>query len=485
MGMVLTLASVGAYALDMQYPIVTDTYINSHSPTQTYGASATVEVLIDGRDGSLARGLFRLPDEMASLDPTEIHQAIVVFYVFSDLTGGRPVTLYPLTRGFVEGSSSGDGCTWQTYDGTNAWTTPGGDYDVTFPVVAYKSEDNYFRWDITALLTNAATRSNLLNNGAMVIIDETPPPSGGARGASFISSDSVNPEKPFVAVTLKVRTVFPITQDTYVDSRGGSANTNFGNSHVIRVLVNSDTSVTRGLFALPRELADYPAEDIFEARVRFYVWQDNTKTRDVVLYPLMRSFIEGSGGGGPFASGATWNTYDGTNTWTTPGGDYDLSNGVVGVKGPVSDTNQNDRFFTWDVTGLLTNELTRSNLLLNGAILIITGENSPPASGSDRAPFTSSDDLAYPPPYRPHVSVALRRRDTQVRPVLSTTGVFRLEVRNPMPHIAHRIERSFDLQASNGWQPVHTLDGAEPNPAWSDPQFRAWTNVYYRVVLQP
>ena len=472
-----------AYALDVQYPIVSDTYLDSLYPTQNFGAASTVKALVG--TGSVARGLFRMPEDLKSLEPPEVHRAVVAFYVFSDLTAGRNVTLYPLTRGFVEGTSNGDGATWNTYDGTNAWSAAGGDYDASFPVVAEKGGDNYFRWDITALLTNSAVRSNLFEHGAILIIDETPAPTSGTPRAPFTSSDSSNPEKPYVQVTLSVHTVFPITRDTYVDNRGSSANANFGLANTVRVLVNSDTSVTRGLFALPSELADYPPEDVLEARVRFYVWQDNTKTRDIVLYPLTRAFVEGSGGAGTNATGATWHTYDGTNLWLTPGGDYDPSNGVMGIKGPVLDTNENDRFFTWDVTALLTNTVTRSNILENGAILIITGEGSPPPSGSDRAPFTSSDDLSYRAGYRPHVEVVLRRWDTRAQWLSLTGNVVQVAIQNPMPHIQHRIERAFNLLSSNAWELVHTLDGSDPNPAWSDPQFSEWTNAYYRIVLEP
>lgn len=41
------------------------------------------------------------------------------------------------------------------------------------------------------------------------------------------------------------------------------------------------------------------------------------RTHEVDL--VTRSWTEGNGGA---ASGATWNTYDGTNNWTSPGGDY-------------------------------------------------------------------------------------------------------------------------------------------------------------------
>jgi hypothetical protein len=468
------------HALDIQYPIDRDTYVDSQSPTQNYDANGSVRVLINGNDGSIARGLFRLPPEVAHHPVAEVQRVVITFFLFSDQTAGRNITLHPLSRSFEENSA-----TWLTYDGVTPWTTPGGDFDPAFAVTADKGADNYFRWDITDLLANESARSNLVTHGALLRIDETPVPESGTPRAPFTSSNSTNPEKPFALVTLNVRTAFPITEDTYLDSRTGDTNTNFGLDNSVRVLVSSDTSVTRGLFTIPPALADYAPEDLFEARARFYVWQDNTQTRDITLYPLTRPFVEGTGGIGPAASGATWNTYDGTNAWTTPGGDFDIAFPVVGVKEPVLDPDMNDRFFSWDLTDLLIDPAARSNLLANGAILIITGENTPPPTGSDRAPFTSSDNAGYAPEYQPHVVVALRRSNTRTTLSLTSANELRVDLLETMPHLTHRIQRSFDLTHTNGWTTTHTLNGADADPSWLDTDFRDSSNAFYRVVLDP
>ncbi|MEQ1560990.1 MAG: DNRLRE domain-containing protein [Methyloglobulus sp.] len=51
-------------------------------------------------------------------------------------TGTGDVTIHKVTRSWLEGTkstifSTADGVTWKTYDGTNAWASPGGDYDAT------------------------------------------------------------------------------------------------------------------------------------------------------------------------------------------------------------------------------------------------------------------------------------------------------------------------------------------------------------------
>ena len=123
-----------------------------------------------------------------------------------------------------------------------------------------------------------------------------------------------------------------ITTTTYIDSRVSNQTLNYGHAHTVKALINnnvtSDGSMCRGLFQLPPQIWTYPPEQILSATVVFYVWQDNTASRNVTLYPLTRSFVQGTGNGTSPADGATWLTYDGTNPWTNPGGDFDL--GLLG-----------------------------------------------------------------------------------------------------------------------------------------------------------
>ncbi len=288
-----------------------------------------------------------------------------------------------------------------------------------------------------------------------------------------------------VLPALAIETSFLITKDTYLDSRSGSQESNYGLNNAVRVLVNSDTSVTRGLVAIPEALHAYQPGEILEAKVYLYVFQDNTKTRDIRLYPLTRSFVEGTGGDGATATGATWFTHDATNNWTSAGGDFDANHFVLGVKEPILDINLNDRFFSWDITGLLTNGLTRSNLVTHGAILIMDGENSPPASSSDRVPFTSSENLGNPVEFRPRLAVKLTPRAPILSLAVSNPGELFLSITNTMPYLSHRIERTYDLAAPIDWTEVTTLTvtGTQTNRVEAAPG--AGTNVFYRVVIAP
>lgn len=477
-----------AQAADLLFPIQTDAYLDSQSPAANYGASGSVKVLI-GTNGSACRGLFRLPPEMSLYDTDRLARASVFFYVFSNQTAGRAVTLYPLTRPFAEGSGGADGATWTTYDGTNAWSTAGGDFDPNHPVAGVWEMNGYFRWDITALLENAATRSNLLNNGALLQIDEIPVPTNGTPRAPFTSSDGTTPgQRPYVQWTLAAPLSFPIAADTHLDGRSSNAAKNYGAATAVKVLINNnvtgDGSASRGLLQLPPELGLYEPGDIAEANVRFYVWQDNTADLNVTLYPLTRSFAEGSGNGATPADGATWNTYDGTNAWTIPGGDFDTNFPVVGVKEEILDPDMHDRFFSWNITALLTNEIARSNLLLHGALLQID-EIPVPATGTPRAPFTSSDDGAYAAAYQPHVDVKVRLQTPAVPQVTIADGNVTMDIASCTPFVTHRIERTPDLQLTNGWTFVANVVATGSETNWTETLRPEWTHAFYRIVAAP
>jgi hypothetical protein len=201
---------------------------------------------------------------------------------------------------------------------------------------------------------------------------------------------------------------FGITADSYIDSRlkpgYNDESTNFANANVDRVAINKAASgetvagsPARGLFYLPESVWDYSPDQIVSATVSFYTWSDRSSTSNIYLYPMTRSWAVGTGA--VPADGATWLTYDGTNSWTTTGGDYDASHSVVAIKGP--DLGGGDRNFTWDITSLLNDPVTRAELQNYGAMLKIT--ETPPSSGWLGAAFSSFEDAT--PINRPFVQV--------------------------------------------------------------------------------
>jgi len=277
----------------------------------------------------------------------------------------------------------------------------------------------------------------------------------------------------------------PITTDVHIDSRTSNTGRNYGAATTVKVTVNSsDASVTRGLFRLPQEIALYETGQIARATVVFYVWQDNTEDRNITLYPLTRPFIEGTGNGTFPADGATWHTYDGTNAWTAAGGDFDTNFPVVAAKGPILDEDLHDRYFSWDITALLTNGTVRAALLDYGALLHIDEVPLPP-SGMPRAPFTSSDDLAYTAAYRPHLELVIipKTVDVAVATFDHSAKAITMTFTNCTPFITNRIERSFDLARPDGWTLVTNLVTTGDATNWSA-SLENWTNACYRIEAE-
>lgn len=210
------------FAAPLSFPIADDAYLDSRgtSVSNNFGSAGTVKALINASDASVCRGLFRLPPELAGFDPADVLSAKVLFYVWQDNTAERNVTLYPLTQPFAEGTRNGsglaDGATWLTRDGTHAWNSPGGDFDVAHPVVGVKEaildeemHDRFFSWDVAPLLADPAARSNLLAHGALLMIDEVPVPADGWPRAPFTSSDDLSyaaAYRPHVDLRVVVRT---------------------------------------------------------------------------------------------------------------------------------------------------------------------------------------------------------------------------------------------------------------------------------------
>jgi hypothetical protein len=111
-----------------------DTMVLITSPNSNYGAS-TVGA-IGTYSGNIYRYLIRFNIKGYIPNIAKVSKAYLLLYMLANPTTetGSSKCVYALTRNFIEGTSNVDiidGATWSTYDGTNAWTTPGGDLNST------------------------------------------------------------------------------------------------------------------------------------------------------------------------------------------------------------------------------------------------------------------------------------------------------------------------------------------------------------------
>ncbi|MCC6423007.1 MAG: PEP-CTERM sorting domain-containing protein [Phycisphaerales bacterium] len=208
-----------------------------------------------------------------------------------------------------------------------------------------------------------------------------------------------------------------ITCDTYIDSYAGTPDPfipgnqemNYGGSASIKVVASPGstdfpeaTSSVRTLIKLPDSFwssLGVQAVDstILSFRVR-NLNSGNPFTRTVSAYPMLRSFVAGTGfqpttpGGttpGTMGGvqntpenpiGADWLTFDGVHAWGTSGtdnstSDHDLSNPVVGVV----NTDGGITTMRWDLTTLINDPGARDNIHNNGLMIKITDDLSFPS----------------------------------------------------------------------------------------------------------
>lgn len=91
---------------------------------------------------------------------------------------------------------------------------------------------------------------------------------------------------------------------------------------------------------------------------------------NISVHQLNTSWTEGTGTGQPTGNGVTWTFTDGTNTWTTPGGDFNPIPEYV-----VTDIRDQLTWYRWNITDLVVDWVngTRQNY---GAILIVESAES-------------------------------------------------------------------------------------------------------------
>jgi len=106
-----------------------DTYMNSTSPTNNYGANTTGSVGEHAAFTRIFRALIKF--DLSTLPDNAIIKNCRLHLSVSSSTSSQVgnVKLYRMKRAWVEGtgtgSATGDGATWNTYDGANNWSTAG------------------------------------------------------------------------------------------------------------------------------------------------------------------------------------------------------------------------------------------------------------------------------------------------------------------------------------------------------------------------
>jgi hypothetical protein len=164
-------------------------------------------------------------------------------------------------------------------------------------------------------------------------------------------------------------------KDAYLKSEKKDENT--GNN--VLLMTDSETKAKGPLRSLIQfDLSGIPVgATVSSASVGLYLSRSGGSQTDVVeAHRLTRNWVEGTGAS---KSGVTWNSYDGLNRWSTPGGDFDPA--VAGS-------------FVASGTGWKTLSLTSlAQAWVNGSapnygVVLL----SPPAAGNNQKEYPSSDN---------------------------------------------------------------------------------------------
>ncbi len=134
------------------------------------------------------------------------------------------------------------------------------------------------------------------------------------------------------------------TSDGYLVD-GANASQNFFGLTVDKVGWNS-SNIRHGLFQFNAEGALPAGAQVLDAELKLYLSSESTTaTASVGVYQMVTD---------PWTSSATWNTYDGTHSWTTAGGDYTSDSlGHAWATSTVGGSSGTGFYYNWQITQLV------------------------------------------------------------------------------------------------------------------------------------
>lgn len=206
-------------------------------------------------------------------------------------------------------------------------------------------------------------------------------------GGATASMKAVNvPVYSMTSTTTVILQPGPEGKDVYIHD----GNKNYGASPILQVKDRRNALIQFDLSGLP------PGAIITSARLALYLEDGNGFVDGVFdVHRLTRAWVEGNEDDDPPppGGGVTWDEYDGTNSWTTEGGDYD-SEPIVSVTLPTANLGWKEWVITDQVQAWLAGQS-------NFGILLRFNKDASPNNGD--VDFTSSDGAAD---YRPRLTIS-------------------------------------------------------------------------------
>ena len=156
-----------------------DGWLNSFKVNVNNGANPRLTL---NASSSVGRPLLKFDLSAIPAGSTVTAATLSLYQETSGSVGSSPpnpvYNLHRVTRAWVEGTKQGtgtaDGATWNSSDGSGAWTTPGGDFDPAVAASAPANENiDWKTWDVGGLVTDWVNGANpnhgMLLNGVGAI----------------------------------------------------------------------------------------------------------------------------------------------------------------------------------------------------------------------------------------------------------------------------------------------------------------------------
>lgn len=190
-------SATGAEATTVSVPVTADCSLYMDTPNASSCTDTTLNV---GRypavSGKAIHSLLRF-DVAAQVPPGQHIESATLNLKFVDAHESESfLAVHRLT------SSFGAAATWNTRDGSTAWTTPGGDFDAaddeTYTQTWYAPD--WVQWDVTKMV--AAWASGRAPNHGLALVSTQP----SVLDAVFAASEDGPSTAPFIEVTYKPNT---------------------------------------------------------------------------------------------------------------------------------------------------------------------------------------------------------------------------------------------------------------------------------------
>lgn len=172
-----------------------DTYLNNALPDSAYGPDTVISTGRSSSSGATRRGLIQF--DVSSVGKSKIVLSSRLVATTTSAHDASTITAHQVTRAW------GTNASWNKYDGTNVWTTPGGDHVATAEdseTVASGSTDVTLEWHIGKLVQGWVDGS-VPNNGLLLkSTNETSASSVHLRSSTAATS------QPYLEIVYQPRT---------------------------------------------------------------------------------------------------------------------------------------------------------------------------------------------------------------------------------------------------------------------------------------